>query len=37
MQEALVDWLEFCGTENTWAITVDYIPIWITLNVDAAV
>ena len=36
MQEALVDRLEFCGTENTWAITSDHMPIRITLNVDAA-
>ena len=36
MQEALVDQLEFCGTENTWAITADHIPVRITLNVDAA-
>ena len=36
MQKALIDRLEFYRTENIWAITVDYIPIRITLNVNAA-
>jgi exonuclease III len=33
IQETLADRLEFCGPEDTWAITADHIPIRIALNV----
>ena len=34
MQEVLIDQLEFYRIENIQVITIDYIPIRITLNIN---
>ena len=33
----LVDWLKFYRLEDIWALTADYIPIWIALDVAVLV